>query len=635
MIAAGRSGQRVRPLAAATLAAAVLGAAAVAASTAGCRRGVAAPAAASAAPAAAWREQDSYRYQVKLSSKARVALAAAPVGFELTGKLTLRPQPPTGGAAAFVATVEDADIHVDAGSPTKLPADLAEQLAGPWGFELADGRAQSVRVRGGTKPFAIGIVETLAAAFQHPAGPAGPGADAWQDEEADGTGRYQARYQRGAEPGTFTKVKLSYHKTSVPAETQLMTLDWTPVVVASRGELRLRDGDLASVSSFDEVEVAVTAASRVHSTTTLALTLVGRGAAAAAPEAWSRLLASTVAVAIGGTPSPEALGGARRAPAVVANVSFEKALADAERQNQAAPGSASSPMAGPAPDVDTARAQLDSFRHLVAALRGHPENLARAASAVDGGSPAGKAVLDALGSAGDADAQALLVKEMSSRGLPDPLRREAAFALTRTARPTAASVNALVAGLADPLLHRYAVYGLGTFARVSRRSGDVALADQATGTLMAELKRTKTASERVDVLRGIANSGDARALPSVKSLLDDEDESTRAAAVDAIRLMPNPEVDALLAKHLVSSEGAGVRNEALDAAKLRAPSQTLATAVAGVATSPHDTRSRMKAVRIMEQWLPARPELRMVLEQLAHSATNDEVSQAAKAVLGT
>ena len=118
-------------------------------------------------------------------------------------------------------------------------------------------------------------------------------------------------------------------------------------------------------------------------------------------------------------------------------------------------------------------------------------------------------------------------------------------------------------------------------------------------------------------------------------MLDDQDDSIRAAAVDAIRLMPNPEVDVLLARHLASSEGAGVRNEALEAAKLRAPSQTLTTAVAAVATSPQDTRARMKAVRIMEQWLPARPELRTVLEQLARDATNEEVSHAAKAVIGT
>jgi hypothetical protein len=588
---------------------------------------------------AEWREHDSYIYQVKLASKARVALAAAPVGFELTGKLTLHPRPSAGGMGggmAFLATIEDADIHVDQGSTAKLPADLASQLAGPWGFELADGRAQSVRVRGGTNPFAVGIAMTLAAAFQHPTGPVGRGA--WQDEEADGTGRYQARYQPGAEPGTFTKAKLSYRARSLPAETQLMTLNWSPVIVASNAELRFRGGDLVSLTSFDEIEISVTAVSRVHSTTTLALALVERGpggAGAAGSEAWSQLLSSTRAVPIGGTPSPEGVGSARRAPAVVTNVSFAKALADVERQNRARPGSSSSPMKGPATDLDTARTQLDSFRSLVAVLRGHPENVARAAPAIEGGSPAGKALLDALGSAGEADAQALLVKEISNRHLPAPLRREAAFALTRTARPTAASVSALGAGLGDPLLHRYAVYGLGTFARVLRRSGDAALAGQAVGTLMAELAHAKPGLERVDLLRGIANSGDARALPSVKPLLDDQDDSTRAAAVDAIRLMPNPEVDALLAKHLSPDEGDGVRNEALEAAKLRAPSDALAMAVAVVATDAHDTRSRMKAVRIMEQWLPARPELRTVLEHLARNNKNDEVSQAAKAVLGT
>jgi hypothetical protein len=268
-------------------------------------------------------------------------------------------------------------------------------------------------------------------------------------------------------------------------------------------------------------------------------------------------------------------------------------------------------------------------------LRARPKDVPLALRAVRQGSPARRALLDALGSAGGAEAQAALVEEMQDGAAPEELRREAAFALIRTPNPTEPSVNALVRGLRDALVHSYAAHGLGTFARRLRESGQLALAQRAADALGTELAKTKDSSARVEILRGIANSGDPRLFERVRPLADGEDESIRAAAVDAIRLMPHPDVDALVARHIAAEEKAGVRIEALEAVDLRGPNDTLASAVGAAALGAPDTQSRLKAVQVLGKWLPARPELRAVLERVVHADRNESVRQAARGALGS
>jgi hypothetical protein len=604
-----------------------------------CRRGNAAtilPAAAGAAPVAAWREGEGYVYRVKLSSTARVSLGAAPLAFELSGRLAIHPRRSSLGMA-FLAAVDETKVVVEGDSGASVPAELGAELGGPWAVELTSGRARSLRVRGDAHPFSVAIINALAAAFQSPSGPAE--GETWQNDETDGTGRYRARYGRGAESGLFAKTKVRYQKVSLPTGQQLGALDWSPSIIASRGELRFRDGDLVSFKSYDELQVDVTPASSVHSTTALELTLVDRGARAGGAADWDALWSSTAVMAVGNVPPPSPAARQAAARKDVANVTFNGALAALEQEGRppaAGPGRQKAPaQLGPAPTEEVARERIGNFKTMVAVLRGRPEEAARVAAAVERRSPAGRALLDALGSSGSAEAQAVLVKEMKNRRVPGETRRQAAYALIRTARPTEASVSALIAELGEPALHDYALYGLGTYARILRKAGEIALANRASDQLLARLAVKMPSSARVDLLRGIANSGDARALDGVRPLLDDADDSIRAAAVDAIRLMPEPEVDGLLAKHLAPAERNGVRTEALEAIALRGPSDTLASAVAGAAKSAPDLRSRVKAVRLIERWMKDRPELRKVLEQVAASDARDEVRKAAQAGLGT
>ncbi len=583
------------------------------------------------APAARWRDPDRYEYDVELSSSAEVASNAVPVAFVLSARLVLRTRS-SGATTSFVAGLRDVHVRVLGDARPSSPPGLEAELEGPWGFDVVGGRAESLRVRGGANPFALAILSTLAAAFQHPTGPSEDGL--WQADETDGMGHYQARYARGAEPGAFVKTKVGYEKVSLKMATRgpLSAMEWTPAVIASRGELRFRGDDLLALRWHDEIELGMTPSLRLHSTTDLAITLRERVSGAGAPD-WQSLWASTSVVALGApirSDQPARALDASRA----SRVTFAEALAALETQSTPGPGRSVSPMAVQAPDVATAREQLGSFGTIVAVLRSRPEDVPLAVAAIGRGSPARPVLLDALGAAATPAAQAALSRLMLDRGAPEEVRRHAAFALIRTPRPTAASLDALVDALGDPLARTYAVYGLGTYARRFREAGEAALASRAAARLVEELPVATRSLDRVDVLRGIANSGDARAFAAVRPLLDERDESVRTAAISAVRLMPNPEVDGILAKHLTGDESMGVRVEALDAASVRAPTDALVEAVGRVAIGAPDSRSRMMAVRVLASWMPSRPDVRSVLQRAARGDPRDPMREAARAALG-
>ena len=108
----------------------------------------------------------------------------------------------------------------------------------------------------------------------------------------------------------------------------------------------------------------------------------------------------------------------------------------------------------------------------------------------------------------------------------------------------------------------------------------------------------------------------------------------QAAAVDAIRLMQHPEVDLILASSL-SAPHSNVQVAALDALAVRPPSDALATALAQAGRADRKPEVRLKAVRLMGQWLPDRPELRADLQRLATEGEPTKIREAARLALGS
>jgi hypothetical protein len=579
--------------------------------------------ASAAPPLVRWNGGDRYTYRVDLSSSSRNESSPNVVAFTATAAFRVRPQIAAGGAE-FFAELLDVSVRSVGDSGAPLPPDLLADLAAPWGFELVDGSFRAIRARAATSPFAIGILNTLAAVLQSPG--AGTDGGAWEHKEVDGSGTYLAHYAAGAESGELTRAKTDYEGRSVGR------LNMSPSVVASQGTLRLREGDLFSVRTHDELEGNLTAASKVHSTTDLSVTLVEH--LSNAPQAdWASLRGSTVVLQPGQVPPQQHVDPYDLV--LAENVTFPQALADAEKESTPAVGSSANPMAASAPDEETARQREKTFSTLVALLRTRPGSVRLATAAIDRGSPARIVLIDALGAAATPESLDAIIAYAKRPTTPEPLRKKAAFALIRTPRPSAATVDALISMLGDKRLGSFAVVGLGTYCRLLRAAGDDSQANRAIDAVVPLLDTAQDRTQRVDILHGIANSGDGRAFGRVRPLVDDADESIRAAAVDAIRLMPNPEVDGLVAARMAPTETVPVRLEAIDAARARGAHEPLITAVRTAATGASDSESRLAAVQVLQRWLPDRPDVRSTLEQVARDDSREAVRRAAKVALGT
>ena len=449
-----------------------------------------------------------------------------------------------------------------------LPAGLARDLASPWGFELADGTYRALRARGNISPFALGILNTLAAGVQSPSrlDRADAGTARTDHAEADASGTYRAHYAAGADADELTRTKTAYDDRTL-AKTNLPfgPLNATPAVIESKGTLKVRGDDLFSVASHDVLEASLTATSKVRVTTDLALTLVDH--TQQAPADWATLRGSTIVLHPGQIPPQQ--GPDPYDLKLAADTTFPRALAAAEKESTPDAGSTVDPMSSSAPDEATAGARETTFATLVALLRTRPGTVALATKAIDRGSRARRVLIDALGAASTTESLAALVPYVQRTTEPRDVREMAAFALIRTPHPNAASIDGLVGLIDNPDVRSYAVLGLGTYSRRLREAGDIDQANRAADALVPLLGTARSEADRVEVLQGIANSGDGRAFPRVRPLVDDPDQAVRAAAVDAMRLMPNPEVDALVAARMDPAEKIPVRLEAIDAARLR------------------------------------------------------------------
>ncbi|WP_437962025.1 HEAT repeat domain-containing protein [Sorangium sp. So ce119] len=232
-----------------------------------------------------------------------------------------------------------------------------------------------------------------------------------------------------------------------------------------------------------------------------------------------------------------------------------------------------------------------------------------------------------------AEPQAALVALANDKELSERQRSAAAYSLIATQWPDARSIDALIGWLEHDTLSEYALYGLGTFSRHLRAAGQIEASKRAAEALLAELPRSQH-TRRVHVLRGIANSGYPGAFEAVRPLLNDKDESIRAAAIESIRLMDRPEVDGILVEQLKVELALNLRLAALNAASVRSPSDALVRGVSELATGAPEAQSRLKAVQLLERWLRARPDVRPTLQQVADNEDEREgVRRAAQAAL--
>jgi hypothetical protein len=270
------------------------------------------------------------------------------------------------------------------------------------------------------------------------------------------------------------------------------------------------------------------------------------------------------------------------------------------------------------------------FIALAATLRKKPETILKAMKKIRAGSPAASVIVGALGSASTVETQQALL-ELSKSNDPK-LRGQVMGALARTSKPSEASIAAMKAMLAEDPFNMQALYSLGSYARKLRDGGKAEQAQEIGELLLERLKAADVASRLIIVLRAVMNSGYAGALPQVVSLLSDQRDEVRAAAVRALQSMNDARVNQAIAARLTSDSSSCVRLAAAEAAQVRGPDEILAGAVAKVALEAPDPRVRYRAVELMIQWLPQRGELRSTIDRVAANDGVPRVRDRAKSL---
>lgn len=586
-----------------------------------------------------WQAGHRYGYRFTLGSSVSFAAQAA-TDYELSGELRL---------TCISREADETTLRVELESPRVTSKSAAEQaelerglpgLEAPFFATFRRGVVSEMRIARGMTPAAVGTYRTLVAALQL-ARPVGS-KQSWQARERDTTGEYLAEYRR-APGGLVHKRKLRYLSLLVPsADREKLPTTFLPEVVSSRAELRATgEGqplvvELQEQLALRQLEVAMAATNRV----TLRWLSDAPGASL---EESQRQLAETqplgVAEAYVATPDPAAVDAARIAGSSFASiVAALTALpreeprpeaADEEQQDQ--------PPAGQDDEEQKARQQRGrELQRLIVALaatfRQQPETIASAMAQIKAGASIRGELLDGLAASGSEASQAALSQLLDSPGVDADLRHAAAFALSRTPKPSQLAIRALIAQLDDEHAGTQALYGLGTYCRILREAGDAAASDELGRLLLQRLSAADGELAVTRSLRAISNSGYSPALGAVKPLLDDPRDAVRADALEAVRLMDSPEVDRLLAGRLAADGSAKSQVAALDALSVRKPTPALVAALSS--TIRHaDPHVRYRAVEVATSWLERRPELRSVLARVARQDGEEKIRNLAASAL--
>src|SRR5262249_10227382 len=130
----------------------------------------------------------------------------------------------------------------------------------------------------------------------------------------------------------------------------------------------------------------------------------------------------------------------------------------------------------------------------------------------------------------------------------------------------------------------------------------------------------------------LGNSRSADVLPALSQSIGSEDPLVRASAAAALRFVPDPAADSMLAKAITTDENGDVRRAALMAAGFRSY-EPLAPALAAVSKHDPDPRMRTEAVAALSNMAGHDSQSMLLLDWVAqHDADKSIRDQAKKAL---
>jgi hypothetical protein len=570
-----------------------------------------------------WEFGRWYAYQLKLTTAVSFADGPNAFDFDLTGLVQITPT----NVAADVVTlyVAMANPQITSRVPQSQSAfdKVASQMAASGCFfSLSGGRITEMHTARGLSPSAANAYREVGSALQFAR--TLQNVEEYAAEEYDTTGQYVAEYRFDRSENVWHKRKQRYIAILAAKAAPINTpARLVPEIGKSEGDIRLLpDGHLQSADLHNTVTVNG-AQQPVHSTTSLTLR-AGSSETAHQPEPdWSALMSAMVRTGAdepyGAQATIESLDSAR-----IGSVTFETAVTRFEEMAKNGRRPVVSSINGAPLDPgeklkQEQRTEEESrlFMALSAIFREQPPTIAKAVRGIREKSPASDILIEALSAASTPATQRALIDLETGTSTDAAMRNRIIMALSRTPRPDRRSINYLKSMLSADPFREEALLGLGTYSRRLRDSGNIEQAGSIGELLVDRLRAAANTADRLTVLRAITNSGYAPALPQVIPYLTDSDELIRVDAVRALQSMKDPKVDDIIADRLNSDSSSDVRISALSAALVREPTEALTRAVESAATSSPDPHVRFRAVELLATWIPRRPDVRPVLEQVA------------------
>lgn len=238
----------------------------------------------------------------------------------------------------------------------------------------------------------------------------------------------------------------------------------------------------------------------------------------------------------------------------------------------------------------------------------------------------------ALGEAGTEEAQAALI-ELSGKDVPETYATEAIIELGRTTEPTPEAVATLREASIDTSVQRSstATLALGNAADqlAGRRAHSSA---EIIEDLIARLDAATSEAEVTTLLAALGNTASPAALQAIALRLSEGVQPIRAAAADALRLIPGPETTQLLARALRDDQEPMVRGRAASSLAYH-PASLAMSPLSHAAKGDQVVAVRAEAVNSLGTIGPKDPAVREVLAFIAANDQDERVRQSAEALL--
>ncbi len=466
--------------------------------------------------------------------------------------------------------------------------------------------------------FVRGFLATLQ--FVAPTGP-NPTWNRWTSVETDNFGVCAARYERIGDD-LFKKTKTDYRQLEM--SNALKSADETRPQseprIWSEATILLRQGGVVGRAAMVETVTVALGEMSVETKSHVTLELASASrieVVPLTPKGWTRerLFATR-------DPSPEErLESLRRQ---LGAATFADLLTDlvALRKTQA-----------------SASQRWDVIDRLAALFQLRPDALRDALSAMKGplGREDAELMLAALAHTKTPDSQAALGTLAADSAVEAGLRRSAVVRLGLDEAPTEGTLDALdrlSKNADDAGLRETALLALGGAARqAADAESTTGVAQKTIRALERDLGAAGSVERRTLLLSALGNTGSPDVLSTLRTQLSDADPRIRSAAINALRLIPGPEVEALLSAAVARDPDALVRRSAVDTLGGRPLTATTLDALLTALRSDADGMVRLGVVGAIAGQVGSSPVVRAALDAAGTHDPDVEVRKAAARAL--